>query len=130
MNDVIDTLSTNALYGAGSETASSFNYWILLALAELALIVFLSGRLYAMASKTRQKREILSRDIDFDNVIDSSFKANELYERLIRQYHPDRYAGDDAKMMMAQEIVAQIGQNRYDSKKLRELAEVAKRKLE
>jgi curved DNA-binding protein CbpA len=64
-----------------------------------------------------------------DNIIDSSFKSKELYEQLVRQYHPDRYVGDDAKMAMVQEIAAQIGQNRYDSKKLRELAEVAKRKL-
>lgn len=130
MNTVVDTLAAKAVYEAESAASFDFNYWILVALAELAIIIILSGRLRAVSRRTSQKKAILSKEIDLDNVIDSSFKSKELYEQLVRQYHPDRYVGDDAKMAMAQEIAAQIGQNRYDSKKLRELAEVAKRKLE
>lgn len=110
--------------------------WMIIALAELAVIV---GLLLALAAGRRRKgahgdlarikREALEGEVDMDNIVSGAFRANDLYKRLIRTYHPDRYAGDEGKVAVANEIASRITKNKHNYKALLEIEKEAEQRL-
>ncbi len=122
-----------------SDTVSSVNtpysgvdIWMIIALIEAVLIFIL------LVSKTNssniKKQNIKEKvkaegEIDFADVLNSSFNAEELYNQLIRLCHPDRYAPDENKMAIANNISTRVTESRYSVKALESLKNEAKEKL-
>ena len=86
---------------------------------------YLSGK----GKTDRFKADALKEDVDFDNVINSSFNARALYDELKVKCHPDRFVGDEVKSMVARELILNISKNRNNAKRLLELKSEAREKL-
>lgn len=67
--------------------------------------------------------------IDFYNTVNSAFNSDELYNELIRKYHPDRFVNDDSKVNIANKIFQEITKNKLNIQKLEELKKEAEQKL-
>ena len=129
MNDTLQ-MAADSLAQA-SQQGSSLNWWMIIAIIELIVIIillFTKGN----ADDKRQtiKRQIREEgDINFGNVIASSFGAKALYDELIRKCHPDRFAPDEEKVAIANDITERLGKYKHDLQKLNELKEEAINKL-
>lgn len=106
------------------------NVWFFISLLEFVFIVFLLvSKLRIMQKKREQKREILSKDnIDYDNIIKSSFNSQSLYDSLKKKCHPDRFL-EKEKNAIATEIFARIVENKYNYQALQEIKDDAETKL-
>jgi len=71
----------------------------------------------------------LDNSIDFDNIINSSFNSNEVYNELKVKCHPDRFPNDDVKNTIAENLFQEITKNKNNIKRLLELKEKAKQEL-
>ena len=107
-----------------------FNGWFYISLLELVFVVIiLIGRLRMMRRKNAQKREILSsNNIDYDNIIKSSFNSQSLYDSLKKKCHPDRFL-DKEKNIIATGIFAKIVENKYNYQELLSIKKEAESKL-
>ncbi len=137
---MIDTLLTDAVLVASNfnlepslKVVGSFNYWMWLAVIEFIIIIWLIRSLLFRRkqenTKEQFKREAKMGDIDFGNTIKSAFHAQKLYDELIVKCHPDRFPIDLKKNAIASNLVLEISKNKTDYKKLVELKEIAKQKL-
>lgn len=106
------------------------NEWFYISLLEFVFIAFLLvGKLRMLQKKREQKREILSKDnIDYDNIIKSSFNSQSLYDSLKKKCHPDRFL-EKEKNAIATEIFARIVENKYNYQALQEIKDDAETKL-
>jgi len=114
-----------------SQHSNSLNWWMIIAIVELVIIAAL---LFSKGKVDDRKRSIKRQvreegDINFGNIIASSFGADALYKELIRKCHPDRFAPDEKKVAIANDISEQLGKYKHDLKKLNELKEEAITKL-
>ena len=76
-----------------------------------------------------KERILREGDVDFSNVIDSSFKAKALYDGLKKVCHPDRFAGDGRLAAKATEIFGLLVRHKHDYAALRGLKERAECEL-
>lgn len=110
---------------------SQFNWWMVIAIVELIIII----ALLLLRSKTDDKRLLLKKqvlnegNIDFRNIIDSSFNAAQLYKTLIIKCHPDRFEPDREKVATANDISLRLGKYKNDVKMLNEIKKEAINKL-
>lgn len=117
---------------AGTENDTSTNYWMWFAIAEFAIII---GLLLAKNLKTKRnekqlfKEESLAQEVDFNNIINSSFHSTELYDILKVKCHPDRFPTDPKLSKIADKLFAEINRNKTDVKRLQELKIEAEIKL-
>ena len=123
-------MATDSLMQA-SQHSNSLIWWMMIAIVELVIIVVL---LFSKGKADDKKRSIKRQvreegDINFGNVIASSFGAEALYKELIRKCHPDRFAPDEKKVAIANDISERLGKYKHDLKKLNELKEEAVNKL-
>lgn len=129
MNDSLQ-IAADSLAQA-SQQGNSLNWWMIIAIIELVIIVVL----LLSKGKTDDKKRSIKRqvreegDINFGNVIASSFGAKALYDELIRKCHPDRFAPDEEKVAVANDITGRLGKYKNDLEKLKELKEEAIEKL-
>ena len=79
---------------------------------------------FANAIKNHKKEKV-----SMDDVVDDIFFSKELYDKLKVRYHPDRYVDPDLNKI-ATEIYQEITKNKTNYKKLKEIQEEAKSKLE
>mgnify|MGYP001468133549 CR=1 FL=1 len=90
--------------------------------------------------KIFKRKQILERnriDIDFDknhkidmnNVVQSIFLAESLYDSLKTKCHPDKFVFDNQLMIKADNIFKEISENKRNYSRLKELAEIAKKEL-
>lgn len=129
MNDTIQIAADSLMQT--SRQGSSLNWWMIVAIVELVIIVVL---LFSKGKADDKKRSIKRQvreegDINFGNIIASSFGAESLYKELIRKCHPDRFAPDEKKVAIANDISERLGKYKHDLKKLNELKEEAITKL-
>ena len=135
MNDTLiqDSLKVAVQAVTNSTEASEpTNWWMWLAIAELGLIAFLifRGKLKPKRSaKHHFKNESLKQDVDFNNIINSSFHSIQLYDKLKVKCHPDLFSTDKEKNIIAENIFQEIGRNKNNLKRLIELKEEAIQKL-
>ena len=135
MNDTLlqDSLKLiNHTLGNRSESHNYFNLWIWLSIIEFAIIIFLllkNKNKTKETAKVKFKNESLSQNIDFDNIINSSFNSTQIYDELKVKCHPDRFPNDKEKNAIAQLIFQEITKNKTNVKRLLELKEEAKQKL-
>ncbi|MBR1851549.1 MAG: hypothetical protein IJ789_09330, partial [Bacteroidales bacterium] len=101
------------------------------ALIEFVVIVaLLIGRKQGDSGKSELKRKVMAEgNVDFGNTVNSMFNAEPLYKELIVKCHPDRFAPDEAKMAIANELTMQISKNKQNIKCLEALRQEAKNKL-
>ena len=133
-----DTLIQDSIKVAGqaitktTETGEHTNWWMWLAIAEFGIITFLILKEQLKpkdTAKQRFKNESLKQDIDFGNIINSSFNSIQLYDELKVKCHPDRFPTDKEKNTIAENIFQEISKNKNNVKRLLELKEEATQKL-
>ena len=128
--------SIDTLQGvAGAVTTGNFqesDVWFYIAMVEFVIIFFLL--LFAFRRGTtrveKQKlRESIKSDVDFQNIINSSFHATEIYNELKVKCHPDRFIGDVEKNATANRIFQEVTKNKMNYKRLQELKKEAEESL-
>lgn len=135
MNDTLihDSLKVaNQLIGKSAENSHSTNWWMWLAIVEFLIIAFILLKEKLRGKETAQqkfKNDSLKQDVDFNNIINSSFNSIALYDELKVKCHPDRFATDEVKNALAENIFQEITKNKTNVKRLIELKEEAKQKL-
>ena len=135
MNDTLIQDSINVASKAISkisESDESTNLWMWIALAELGIIAYLILKekfKSKVSSKQQFKSESLKQEIDFNNIINSSFNSEKLYDELKVKCHPDRFPTDKEKNLIAESIFQQITKNKTNIKRLLELKDEAIQKL-
>ena len=115
-----------------SENNEQINWWLWVAIIEFLIIIFLmlKQRFKPKDSiKQKFKKESLSQEIDFNNIINSSFNSKQLYDDLKVKCHPDLFPTDKEKNIIAENIFQEITKNQNNVKRLIELKEEAKQKL-
>ena len=127
---------TDTLQGvAGAVTTGNFqesDVWFYIAMVEFVIIFFLL--LFAFRRGTtrveKQKlRESIKSDVDFQNIINISFHATEIYNELKVKCHPDRFIGDVEKNATANRIFQEVTKNKMNYKRLQELKKEAEESL-
>jgi len=132
MNDSLTQSSIKVAKQAIIKTPDQINWWMWLALAELGIIAFLIIKEQLKpkdTAKQRFKEESLKQEIDFSNIINSSFNSIQLYDELKVKCHPDRFPTDMEKNSIAENIFQEISKNKNNVKRLLELKEEAIQKL-
>jgi len=129
-----DTIYSAKEIVVGTEQHSiiSNNFWMWTAIFELIIIIYLlffRRSKKPNSTKEQFKTDAKQRDIDFGNIITSSFHAKHLYDELKVKCHPDRFPNDNEKNKIALELFQEISKNKTNYKKLIELKELAKQKL-
>lgn len=107
--------------------------WI--AAAEFVVIGYLA---FKLINKKRIKfdqqggdilNEARNSNVDMDNLINSINKSRQLYKQLSAKCHPDRFAIDEVKRTIADNLFQEITKHQRNYGKLLELQEEAKQKL-
>jgi len=135
MNESIvqDTLSVaEKTIRQTADKNDSSNTWFWIAIGEFAIILgflFYSRLKRKRSAKQRFKDESIAQDVDFDNIINSSFHSNELYNILKVKCHPDRFPTDPELNSIASKLFQEITKNKTSIKKLEELKIEAQNKL-
>jgi len=135
MNDTIIQDSTKVVEQTilnATETGETTNWWMWLAIAEFGIIAFLIIKekfVNRNSARQRFKNESLKQDVDFDNIINSSFNSIKLYDELKVKCHPDRFPMEKEKNLIAENIFQEITKNKNNIKRLLELKEEAIQKL-
>jgi len=133
-----DTLIQDSIKVAGkaiskvTETNDTTNWWMWLAIVELGIITYLILKekfKSKVTAKQQFKSESLKQDIDFNNIINSSFNSIKLYYELKVKCHPDRFPTDREKNIIAEHLFQEISKNKTNVKRLLELKEEAIQKL-
>lgn len=129
MNDTIQIAADSVMQASQQETY--IDWWMVVAIAEFVLIICVLFAHRNRASKKRDIKRLVKKegDINFANVIASSFGAEALYKELIRKCHPDRFAPDANKVAIANDITERLGKYKHDLNKLNELKQEAIHKL-
>jgi len=106
--------------------------WMYAAIVELILIIVLCIRLFRIGKKRKRserdeiKAKVMNEgDIDFTNVIKSSFEAKTLYDELKGKCHPDKFPLDSELNAKATEIFGLLVKNKHDYNALCKLKERA-----
>lgn len=134
---MIDTLLTdtlivtqNSLLKFNATKTHTHNYWLWISIIEFLIIVYFIFFRNNPKSKVEQFINVTKEDeIDFGNIINSSFNVKPLYDELKVKCHPDRFPNDTEKNKIAMELSQEISKNKTNYKKLMELKELAKEKL-
>lgn len=108
------------------------NVWFWIAISEVIIILFfiLSKRKKKNTGiKHLFKEDALSQNVDFDNILNSSFNSTELYDTLKIKCHPDRFPTDKNKNAIAETLFREINKNKTNIKRLLELKKEAEQKL-
>jgi curved DNA-binding protein CbpA len=114
------------------EPNENINWLFWIAIVQFIIIFFLAIKLSSKRNqslKQKLKKESLDNSIDFDNIINSSFNSNEVYNELKVKCHPDRFPNDNKKNVIAENLFQEITKNKNNIKRLLELKEKAKQEL-
>ena len=127
---------TDTLQGvAGAVTTGNFqesDVWFYIAMVEFVIIFFLllfDFRRGTTRVEKQKLRESIKSDVDFQNIINSSFHATEIYNELKVKCHPDRFIGDVEKNATANRIFQEVTKNKMNYKRLQELKKEAEESL-
>lgn len=130
---VNDSIVSNTFTCLENSDGSPFNIWMIIAIIELIIIALLlffrNKRNIKYDAAQRLKSDIIKEEIDFENTFMSAFHSKELYDKLKKRCHPDRFAPDEEKMKIADDIFQRIRKYETNYNKLVELQEEAKKKL-
>lgn len=111
---------------------SNANWWFWIAIAEFGLILallFLNWHSQKNQGRSKFKRAAVNQEVDFNNIINSSFNSEAIYNELKVKCHPDRFPTDEKKNAIAENISQEISKNKTNVKRLMELKAEAVTKL-
>lgn len=114
------------------ENNENINWWLWIAIIEFFIILLLIVKQKIKPKNTikqKFKKESLAQEIDFNNIINSSFNSKQLYDELKVKCHPDLYPKEKEKNLIAENLFKEITKNKNNFKRLIELKEEAKQKL-
>ena len=98
-----------------------------------SIIVLGIQRILGKNLKTEQnvlsKQNPESDPPNMNDIMDSIFKAQRLYDELKVKYHPDKFASDPIKMSKAETLFKEITESKRDYKKLIGLAQRAEKTI-
>lgn len=117
---------------SGEIASNDINWWMWVSILELGVITFLILRKrYEVknSKKLKFKKDSLEKEIDFDNIIDSSFNSDKLYNELKVKCHPDRFPNNPELNKISDNLFQRISKNKNNSKMLLELKKEAIEKL-
>lgn len=104
--------------------------WMWVAIIEGCIILgSLIWNSYKKTTRCQIKSRVLQEDMDLSNIFNSAFNAEPLYKELIRVCHPDRFAPDEKKMRIADELFQRVTKNRNNIKELQNLRDEINQKL-
>jgi hypothetical protein len=114
-----------------NNSESPTSIWLWVAIAELAIIIFLLFKFlkkksdldFADISKDKM-RGAKNSDIDMGNLMNSINGSKKLYKELSRTCHPDRFI-NSGKQLIAESIFQEISKNKRDFNKLTKLKQRA-----
>lgn len=115
----------------------SYSFWILIISLAFALLAVLGIYLLHIRNKNKNKldpkltdtiKNAKGNSIDMDNLITSINSAPELYKKLSKIYHPDKYVGTEYEVI-AKDIFQSINSKKRDYKALSEIEKEASRSL-
>ena len=132
IKDTIKVVSETMTKSIPSENNEHINWWLWIAIIEFVLIIFLVIKQKIKPKDTikqKFKKESLKEEIDFNNIINSSFNSKQLFDELKVKCHPDRFPTDKEKNLIADKLFQEITENQNNAKRLIELKEEAKQKL-
>lgn len=131
MKDTIQTAAENMPAAIETAQSAGINWWMIIALAEaLVIVALLLFRRDMENARSRARRNVLQEgNIDFANIVNSSFNAEKIYKELIRQCHPDRFAPDAEKVAIAGDISTRLGKCKHDIRQLEALKAEAVERL-
>ena len=133
IKDSLKVVSEIITKSIASESNEHINWWLWIAIIEFVFIMFLViKQKIKPVDKIKQKfkKESLDQEIDFNNIINSSFNSKELYDELKVKCHPDLFSTDKEKNLIAENLFQEITKNQNNAKRLIELKEEAKQKLD
>jgi|JI10StandDraft_1071094.scaffolds.fasta_scaffold56195_6 hypothetical protein len=129
------TDTTKIMANTKTETSSTRSYWMWIAAAEFLVIGYLA---FKLINKKKIKfdqaggdilNEAKNSNVDMDNLMNSINKSRQLYKQLSAKCHPDRFATDEQKQKIADDLFQEITRNQRNYSKLLELQEEAQQKL-
>lgn len=134
MNDIInDSLVVSQTISENIPIDSNNgNVWKMISGVEfiiIILLVLIVKNKKKNIEKDKFKKESLSENVDFNNILKSSFHSNELYDKLKVKCHPDRFPTDLVLNRIAEELFQEINKNKTNYKRLEELRIEAIKKL-
>ena len=135
MNDTLiqDSLkAAEIIVAKTTENNDSSNLWMWVAIVEFLIIIglILANRFKRKPNAKQQfKNESLAQEVDFNNIINSSFHSNELYDILKVKCHPDRFPTDPELNELAEKLFQEITKSKTNVKRLQELKVEAQQKL-
>lgn len=100
----------------------------------IGILIILSVAIYLIRKRQTTERQRIKKkllensDVDFDNIINSAFSAQKLYDELKIKCHPDRFQDENLKLE-ATRIFQEITENKYNYKILIQLKKEAIHKL-
>ncbi|MBO7113191.1 MAG: hypothetical protein J6V75_04515 [Bacteroidaceae bacterium] len=113
-----------------SQNSQGFNIWLIIAIIEAIVIIILLLRKKDDSNFHSIKKKVLAEgNVDFSDILNSSFNANSLYKELLAACHPDKYTTDPEKHAIACDISSRLSLNKHSVKALRVLQEEAIQKL-
>lgn len=135
MNDTLiqDSLKVvEKVVAKTTENNDSSNLWMWVSIGEFAIIFgFVLANRFKRKPNAKQKfkDESLVQEVDFNNIINSSFHSNELYDILKVKCHPDRFPTDPKLNEIAEKLFQEITKSKTNVKRLQELKIEAEQKL-
>ena len=135
MNDTLiqDSLKVvEKVVAKTTENNDSSNLWMWVSIGEFAIIFgFILANRFKRKPNAKQKfkDESLAQEVDFNNIINSSFNSNELYDILKVKCHPDRFPTDPKLNEIAEKLFQEITKSKTNVKRLQELKIEAEQKL-
>ena len=117
-----------------NESLIDFSFWFWVALLEFVIILYLFRRKRKMKNLSfegiaKEKIKVAqSTEIDMDNLINSISSSKELYKKLIKVCHPDKFVNTD-KQILAEKISQEISKNKRNFKVLNQLKLRAEKEL-
>jgi len=114
------------------ESSDHTDWWFWVSIAEFVIIIYLILKpklIRKQSLKQKLKEDSLDNQIDFDNIINSSFNSKEIYDELKIKCHPDRFPNNKEKNGIAKNLFQEITKNKNNIKRLLELKEKAEQKL-
>jgi hypothetical protein len=115
-----------------TENNDSSNLWMYVAIGEFAIIIgfILANRFKRKPNAKQQfKNESVEKEVDFNNIINSSFHSDELFDILKVRCHPDRFPTDPKLNGIAEKLFQEITKSKTNVKRLQELKIEAQQKL-
>lgn len=109
------------------EETSVVNWWKLAAIIEAGVILLL---IVFMTKKTSSPPSLENKnEVNFDNIIQSSFHSEALYNKLKIKCHPDRFPLGTSENEMANELFQRLSFNRNNLEALKSLEVEIQEKL-